>query len=47
MSARNRAKAEATLQWAQVTRRYVAIYRGLMQEVPATSFASVAPVSGL
>jgi glycosyltransferase involved in cell wall biosynthesis len=47
MSARNRAKAEATLQWSQVTRRYVAIYRGLIQDVPATSLVSVAPVSGL
>jgi glycosyltransferase involved in cell wall biosynthesis len=47
MSARNRAKAEATLQWSQVTRRYVAIYRGLMHDVPATSLVSVAPVSGL
>jgi glycosyltransferase involved in cell wall biosynthesis len=45
MRARNRAKAEATLQWAQVTRRYLAIYRGLMQEVPATSLVPVAPVS--
>jgi glycosyltransferase involved in cell wall biosynthesis len=47
MSARNRTKAEATLQWAQVTRRYVAIYRGLMEEVPAPSLVPVAPVSSL
>lgn len=47
MSARNRAKAEATLQWAQVTRRYVAIYRGLMQEIPAPSLVPAAPVSSL
>jgi glycosyltransferase involved in cell wall biosynthesis len=47
MSARNRAKAENTLQWAQVTRRYVAVYRGLMQEVPASSLVPAVPVSGL
>jgi glycosyltransferase involved in cell wall biosynthesis len=48
MGARNRAKAEATLQWAQVTRRYVALYRRLMQEAPAASLVIPAvPVSSL
>ena len=47
MSARNRAKAEATLQWSQVTRRYGAIYRGLMQEVSAPALFPATPVSGL
>jgi len=34
MRLRNRAKAEATLDWSQVTRRYLAIYEGLRRPVP-------------
>ena len=30
----NRAKAEANLEWAQVTRRYLAIYEGAMRQLP-------------
>jgi glycosyltransferase involved in cell wall biosynthesis len=37
MSLRNRAKAEATLNWAQVTGRYVSIYEGVMKQLPAPS----------
>jgi glycosyltransferase involved in cell wall biosynthesis len=32
---RNRAKAEATLEWTQVTRRYLSIYEALQHRVPA------------
>ena len=34
MRLRNRAKAEATLDWSQVTRRYLAIYHAVSQPVP-------------
>ncbi|HZN97889.1 MAG TPA: glycosyltransferase family 4 protein, partial [Gemmatimonadales bacterium] len=34
MRIRNRAKAEANLQWAQVTRRYLAIYEGVTRQLP-------------
>jgi glycosyltransferase involved in cell wall biosynthesis len=35
MGARNRAKAEATLQWSQATARYLATYEAAMHRVPA------------
>jgi glycogen synthase len=37
MRTRNRAKAEANLEWAQVTRRYLAIYEGVTRQLPAPS----------
>jgi glycosyltransferase involved in cell wall biosynthesis len=37
MSLRNRAKAEATLNWAQVTGRYVSLYEGVTKQLPAPS----------
>jgi glycosyltransferase involved in cell wall biosynthesis len=47
MGARNRSKAESTLQWSQVTRRYLAVYRELMHELPAGSLVPVTPVNSL
>ena len=35
MSIRNRAKAEAELEWSQATSRYLAVYDGLRHRVPA------------
>ena len=35
MSSRNRAKAEATLEWSQATQRYLSIYEGVMPQLPA------------
>ncbi len=35
MSIRNRAKAEAELEWSQATTRYLAVYEGLRHRVPA------------
>jgi glycogen synthase len=35
MRTRNRAKAEATLQWSQITDRYLALYEGLRHQAPA------------
>jgi glycosyltransferase involved in cell wall biosynthesis len=40
MSSRNRAKAEATLQWAQVTKRYLSIYEAAMHQLPAPSLVA-------
>jgi glycosyltransferase involved in cell wall biosynthesis len=40
MALRNRAKAEATLEWAQVTRRYLSIYEGIQHRVPARSLVA-------
>jgi glycosyltransferase involved in cell wall biosynthesis len=37
MRLRNRAKAETTLEWSQVTRRYLAIYEGLAHRLPVPS----------
>ena len=37
MALRNRARAEATLEWAQVTRRYLSIYEGIQHSLPARS----------
>jgi glycosyltransferase involved in cell wall biosynthesis len=42
MSIRNRAKAEATLEWAQATRRYLSIYEGMQHRLPARSLVAQA-----
>lgn len=47
MSRRNRAKAEATLEWAQVTRRYLSIYEAIRQQLPARSLVAQPTVSAL
>jgi glycosyltransferase involved in cell wall biosynthesis len=40
MGLRNRAKAEATLEWPQVTRRYLAIYEGVMRQFPVPTLVT-------
>jgi glycosyltransferase involved in cell wall biosynthesis len=40
MALRNRAKAEATLEWAQVTRRYLSIYEALQHRHPDLSLVA-------
>ena len=40
MALRNRAKAEATLEWAQVTRRYLSIYEALRHRAPARALVA-------
>jgi glycosyltransferase involved in cell wall biosynthesis len=40
MRTRNRAKAEANLEWAQVTRRYLAIYEGVKHQLPVPALVS-------
>jgi glycosyltransferase involved in cell wall biosynthesis len=35
MSQRNRAKAEATLEWSQVTRRYLSTYEAIRPRLPS------------
>jgi glycogen(starch) synthase len=40
MSLRNRAKAEATLNWTQVTARYVSVYEGITKQLPTPSLVS-------
>ena len=40
MALRNRAKAEATLEWAQVTRRYLSVYEAIQHRVPARSLVA-------
>jgi hypothetical protein len=40
MSRRNRAKAEATLEWAQVAKRYLSIYEAVMHQLPAPSLVA-------
>jgi glycosyltransferase involved in cell wall biosynthesis len=40
MALRNRAKAEVTLEWAQVTRRYLSIYEVIQHRVPARSLVA-------
>ena len=47
MRTRNRAKAEATLEWSQVTRRYLSIYEGLMHQLPARVLIEQPTVSTL
>ena len=45
MALRNRAKAEATLEWAQVTRRYLSMYEGIQRRAPARSLVAEPTVS--
>jgi glycosyltransferase involved in cell wall biosynthesis len=40
MALRNRARAEATLEWAQVTRRYLSIYEGIQLPIPVRSLVA-------
>jgi glycogen synthase len=40
MALRNRAKAETTLEWAQVTRRYQSLYEALQHRVPARALVA-------
>jgi glycosyltransferase involved in cell wall biosynthesis len=40
MAARNRAKAEATLEWSQVTRRYLSTYEAIQRRLPSRSLVS-------
>jgi glycosyltransferase involved in cell wall biosynthesis len=47
MSVRNRAKAEATLEWSQVTARYLSIYEGLMHRRPVPALVQQPSVSAL
>lgn len=47
MSRRNRAKAEATLEWAQVTKRYLSIYEAVMHQLPAPSLVAQPTASAL
>ena len=44
MRTRNRSKAEATLQWSQITGRYLALYEGLQHRAAALGLAE--PVAG-
>ena len=46
MTLRNRAKAEATLEWAQVTRRYLSIYEAMQHRLPARSLVAQ-PTAGM
>ncbi|HET6837372.1 MAG TPA: glycosyltransferase, partial [Gemmatimonadales bacterium] len=45
MALRNRAKAEATLEWSQVTKRYLSIYEALMRPLPVPSLVARPTVS--
>lgn len=47
MSARNRAKAEATLQWAHATKRYLSIYDALQHRAPSRAFVAEPTASAL
>jgi glycosyltransferase involved in cell wall biosynthesis len=47
MSSRNRVKAEATLEWAQVTQRYLSIYEAVAHQLPAPSLVTAPAVSPL
>jgi glycosyltransferase involved in cell wall biosynthesis len=40
MAVRNRARAETTLEWAQVTRRYLSIYEAIQHRAPARSLVA-------
>jgi glycosyltransferase involved in cell wall biosynthesis len=40
IGSRNRAKAEATLEWAQVTKRYLSIYEAVMHQLPTPSLVA-------
>jgi glycosyltransferase involved in cell wall biosynthesis len=45
MRERNRAKAEASLEWSKVTSRYLSIYQGLEKHAPSRSLVTPATVS--
>jgi glycosyltransferase involved in cell wall biosynthesis len=45
MSRANRAKAEATLSWSQVTSRYLSIYHGVQRRSPARALMAELPSS--
>ena len=47
MGLRNRAKAEATLEWSHVTKRYLSIYEGLMRPLPDPSLVARPTVGAL
>jgi glycosyltransferase involved in cell wall biosynthesis len=47
MSVRNRAKAEATLEWSHVTQRYLSIYEGFMRQLPVPQLVTETTVSAL
>jgi glycogen synthase len=47
MSSRNRAKAVTTLEWAQVTKRYLSIYEAVMHQLPAASLVAEPTASAL
>jgi glycosyltransferase involved in cell wall biosynthesis len=47
MGRRNRAKAEATLEWVQVTKRYLSIYEAVMHQLPAPSLVAEPTASAL
>jgi glycosyltransferase involved in cell wall biosynthesis len=40
MAQRNRAKAEANLEWSQVTRRYLATYEAIQSRHPAAALVA-------
>ena len=46
MACRNRAKAEATLDWGHITTRYLSVYRGIRGTSPAGSLVTELPSSG-
>ena len=45
MSVRNRARAETTLEWSQVTKRYLSIYEGFMRPLPVPAIVARPTVS--
>jgi glycosyltransferase involved in cell wall biosynthesis len=45
MSERNRARAEATLEWSKVTSRYLSIYQGMQKHAPARRMVPAATAS--
>jgi glycosyltransferase involved in cell wall biosynthesis len=47
MSTRNRVKAEATLEWSQVTKRYLSIYDGVIHQRPVPTLVEQPTVSTL
>ncbi len=47
MSVRNRAKAEATLEWSHVVKRYLSIYEGVMHQLPVPQLVTEPTVSAL
>jgi hypothetical protein len=47
MSQRNRAKAEATLEWSNMTNRYLSIYQGIETHAPAPALVAEPSVTML